>query len=51
MTAFWGITAFVFLVWLLAATGVYDAGAWIHVLLVIAVSFAVTGLLWHPVRR
>jgi hypothetical protein len=38
-------------VWLLAALGVFSVGAWIHVLLVIAIAFALTGLLWQPSRR
>ncbi|WP_240807032.1 hypothetical protein [Polyangium spumosum] len=51
MLLFWGLTAFAFLAWLLAATGVYEAGPWIHVLLVIAIAFAVTGLLFRPLGR
>jgi hypothetical protein len=47
----WGITVTAFLVWLLAALGVFQVGAWIHVLLVIAIAFALTGLLWQPSRR
>ncbi|MDI3288970.1 hypothetical protein [Polyangium sp. 15x6] len=51
MLVFWGLTIGAFLAWLLAATGVYEAGPWIHVLLVIAIAFAVTGLLFRPIGR
>ncbi len=51
MLVFWGFTAGAFLAWLLAVTGVYEAGAWIHVLLVIAIAFGVTGLLFKPLGR
>ena len=51
MLVFWGLTAGAFFAWLLAATGVFHAGPWIHVLLVISIAFAVTGLLFRPIAR
>jgi hypothetical protein len=51
MMAFWAMTLGLFLVWLLAATGVFSAGPWIHLVLVIVVAFVATGLLWRPSRR
>ncbi|MDI1432946.1 MULTISPECIES: DUF4175 domain-containing protein [Polyangium] len=51
MLVFWGLTIGAFLAWLLAVTGVYQAGPWIHVLLVISIAFAVTGLLFRPIGR
>jgi len=51
MFVFWGLTACAFLVWLAVATGLFQAGAWINLLLVVAVAFAVTGLLFRPARR
>ncbi|HVK70579.1 MAG TPA: hypothetical protein VM694_39265 [Polyangium sp.] len=51
MLVFWGLTVGAFFAWLLAVTGVYEAGPWIHVLLVIAIAFAVTGLLFRPIGR
>ncbi|MDC0740223.1 hypothetical protein [Polyangium mundeleinium] len=51
MLVFWGLTVGAFLAWLLAVTGVYEAGPWIHLLLVISIAFAVTGLLFRPIGR
>lgn len=51
MLVFWGITLGSFLVWLAAVTGVFHVGPWIHLLLVISIAFAVTGLLFRPARR
>jgi hypothetical protein len=40
----WVIAVVAFIAWLLAVLGVYSPGSWIHVLLVISISFAVTGI-------
>ena len=51
MRTLWGITLGLFLVWLLGVTGAFPVGPWIHLLLVISIAFAVTGLLWRPTGR
>lgn len=45
MVLLWGFVLGSLLVWLLAVTGVIAVGSWVHLLLVIAVAFGVTGLL------
>lgn len=47
----WGVVLVSLLMWLLAVLGVLSVGGWIHVLLVIAASFALTGLLRQMPRR
>ena len=41
----WGFVLGSLLVWLLAVTGVLELGPWVHLLLVVAVAFGLTGLL------
>ena len=45
MVLLWGFVLGSLLVWLLAVTGVIVVGAWVHLLLVIAVAFGLTGLM------
>jgi len=41
----WGLVLGSLLVWLLAVTEVIAVGAWVHLVLVIAIAFGVTGLM------
>ncbi|HSN99578.1 MAG TPA: hypothetical protein VLS89_14890 [Candidatus Nanopelagicales bacterium] len=41
----WGFVLGSLLVWLLAVTDVLEVGPWVHLLLVVAVAFGLTGLL------
>lgn len=51
----WGLTALALVAYVALVLGPWDVGAWVHVLLVIAVSFALTGVMrttWrNPARR
>ena len=41
----WTITIILFILWLLGVIGVYTVGAWIHILLVLAVIVLIFNLL------
>jgi len=44
----WTITVILLVLWLLGAVGAYSVGAWLHILLVLAVISAIINLAVRP---
>jgi hypothetical protein len=42
----WTITVILLVLWLLGVVGVYTVGAWIHILLVLAIISIIFNLMW-----